>query len=266
VIKESRKPKQTPAAGAEGESISTSESLQGTAETISGADDEVEAAIVSLVRQYRAACASGDTAAIAKLYNLTEVKNPHTFMAVATIITGYQNTACYIRPGLDDASKVVFIYDDLKLADFDTLVPNLSYVYVRAATDGSFYIYPGEYDEASMSYVYDKDILELIDNLEGDTEIAGLVKTVNEKFAQTCESNSALKDYIDQLSSVSDDQKNNDEPQSTAETDTSSEPVTESGTPQTGTPDSTTPESGTPDSAAPESGTPQTAPADNTNV
>ena len=177
----------------------TADTLQGMATSLDMDNDEVNKQITSLIRQYRSACASGDVDAIARLYNTTELKNGTTFMAVATIITGYQNTECYIRPGLDDASRVVFIYDDLKLADFDTLVPNLSYVYVHAGKDGTFYIDPGTYNEETMSYEYGKDVLNLVDNLEGDSEIAELIKTVNEKFAQACDGNSELKKFIDTL-------------------------------------------------------------------
>lgn len=181
------------------DSGSVSESLQGTATDINIEDDEVTTAIVSLIRQYRSACASADVETIAKLYNVTELRNETTFMAVSSIITGYQNTECYIREGLDDVSRVVFVYDDLKLADFDTLVPNLSYLYVRAAADGSFYIYPGVYNEETMSYEYEDEILDHIDNLEGDIEISELIKDVNQKFSDTCDANKNIKEFIDKL-------------------------------------------------------------------
>lgn len=235
VMKERGKPKTETADGTKGETSAdgTPESLQGAASSVDIGDEEVKAQITSLIRQYRAACASADVGTIAALYNVTELQNETTFMAMATIITGYQNTECYIRQGLDAASWVVFIYDDLKLADFDTLVPNLSYVYVKAGTGGTFYIDPGTYNEETMSYEYDKKVLDLIDNLEGDSEIAELVKNVNQKFAQACETNSDLKAYIDKLSaSAAKEEKNNKD----SADETKPQADTETGTTDTGVP------------------------------
>lgn len=196
----------------------TAESLQGTATDISIGDDEVTVAIESLIRQYRAACASADVETIAKLYNVSQLPNETTFMAVSSIIAGYQNTQCYIREGLDDVSRVVFIYDDLKLADYDTLVPNLSYVYVRAAADGSFYIYPGIYNEELMSYEYEEEILDHIDSLESDIEIAELIKDVNQKFSDTCDANKDIKEFIDQLIAADSESKSEKKAETEAET------------------------------------------------
>ncbi len=201
-IKESgRKNDAQQSAGGETDSSDAggSESLQAAATELTMEDEEVRTQIISLIRQYRAACAAADIDTIARLYNTTELRNPTTFMAVATIITGYQNTECYIRPGLDDTSRIVFVYDDLKLADYDTLVPNLSYIYVRAGAGGSFYIDPGTFNEQKMSYEYGEDILKLVDRLENDNEIAALLKSTSEKFSQACEDNAELKAYIEML-------------------------------------------------------------------
>lgn len=211
VIKEKGRTKSDDTEIAESGDDETPDSLQASLTDIDTPDEEVRVQITSLVRRYRAACASADIDTIAQIYNTTNLRNKNTFMVMATIITGYQNTECYIRSGLDDASRVVFIYDDLKLADFDTLVPNISYIYVRAAANGEFYIDPGTYNEETMSYEYDRNILRLIDHLENDTEISELVQTVNEKFAQACEGSSSLKTYIDTLTGAVDVKETNAE-------------------------------------------------------
>lgn len=185
---------------ADSESQNTTDSIVVTENTED--KEKLEADINTLIRQYRAAFASADTDAIARIYHTDDVKTKDTIKATAQIITGYQNTVCYIRKGLDDNSKVVFIYDDLKLADIDTLVPNLSYVYARRDDTGAWYIDPGTYDEASMSYVLDKEIRSYIDDLSSDSEISALVDSVNKKFAEACKNNEALKAFMDKLTSA----------------------------------------------------------------
>lgn len=160
---------------------------------------ETEAAVNALIRQYRAALASADIDTIAKLYQTDKVQTADTITATSRVITGYMNTKCYIRSGLDEGTKVVFIYDDLQIADVDVLVPNLSYVYVKRAADGSYYIDPGTYNEETLSYEYGKDITDYVDELSNDAEISALYTDVNTKFEQICQNNQQLADFMKKL-------------------------------------------------------------------
>lgn len=160
---------------------------------------ETEEAVNALIRQYRAALASADIDTIAKLYQTDKVETADTITATSRVITGYMNTKCYIRSGLDEGTKVVFIYDDLQIADVDVLVPNLSYVYVKKAADGSYYIDPGTYNEETLSYEYDRDITDYVDELSNDAQISALYTDVNTKFEQICQNNQKLSDFMKKL-------------------------------------------------------------------
>lgn len=160
---------------------------------------QTEEAINALIRQYRAALASANIDTIAKLYQTDEVKDADTITATSRVITGYMNTKCYIRSGLEEGTKVVFIYDDLQIADVDVLVPNLSYVYVRRAADGSYYIDPGTYNEETLSYEYSKDITDYINELSSDAQISALYTDVSTKFEQICKDNQKLSDFMKKI-------------------------------------------------------------------
>lgn len=160
---------------------------------------QTEEAVNALIRQYRAALASANIDTIAKLYQTDEVKTADTITATSRVITGYMNTKCYIRSGLEEGTKVVFIYDDLQIADVDVLVPNFSYVYVRRAADGSYYIDPGTYNEETMSYEYSKDITDYINELSNDAQISALYTDVSTKFEQICKDNQKLSDFMKKL-------------------------------------------------------------------
>lgn len=173
--------------------------IQAAAESIALNDAEVKTEVIALVRNYRAALASADVETLKRIFNTHDLKNENTYLAMSMIITSYQNTECYIRKGLDDASRVVFIYDDLTLAGFDTLIPNVTVVYVRAAADGSFFIDRGIYNEETMSFQYDRRVTDLIDNLKNDGEISELIRSTNQRFSEACATNPELKNYIDML-------------------------------------------------------------------
>lgn len=160
---------------------------------------QTEEAVNALVRQYRAALAGANIDTIAKLYQTDKVANADTITATSRVITGYMNTKCYIRSGLEEGTKVVFIYDELQIADVDVLVPNLSYIYVRKAADGTYYIDPGTYNEETMSYEYGKDITDYINELSNDAEISGLYTDVNTRFEQLCSSNQKLGEFMKKI-------------------------------------------------------------------
>lgn len=169
-------------------------------------DEEARKAIIALIRQYRAACVAGDTDTIAALFGLPYLDNAAVYQAMPTIITGYQNTECYIMDGMDNASKIVFIYDDIKLSQFEVLVPNVSVLCVRAREDGTVYIDPGTYNSETSSYEYDSDMTTYMNNLKGSSDIAILIRDSNEKFAKICQTNKNLKEYFEQITTGSGEQ------------------------------------------------------------
>lgn len=170
-------------------------------ETIDLGNNKVE--ITELILDYRKAFASGDIDALAKIYNTEQVMDADTIKATANIINGYENTTCYIKDGNEKNTYVVFIYDDLKIVDIETLVPNLTYVYVMQDSDGGYYIYPGEYDTESSKYYYSDEVQSHIEQLITDEDIKTLYADVNEKFVKLCEENEDLENFVQKISNTS---------------------------------------------------------------
>lgn len=160
---------------------------------------EADATITALIKEYRTAFATADINALKTLYNTDQVMNSDIITATAKIITGYENTKCYVKDGMDDTSKVVFIYDDFKIADIDTLIPNVSYVYLKQKADGSYYIYPGEYDQSTANYVYSSEIQKYISELIKEDDIKALYTSVNEKFSKIVAEDPKVKAFVDKL-------------------------------------------------------------------
>lgn len=192
------------------ESIATDNTISGVASgstqgiAIKMNDETLKKNITALVRQYRAALATGDTDTLATLFNTDALKSPGTYTGMAEVITGYQNTECCIMNGMDDTSKIVFIYDDLTLAGIDVSVPNVTAICVRMSASGQLYIDPGTYDEDSFSYKYDDEILACINNLKGVGDAADMVRKANEKFEEACNTDPQLKQFISDMIDATD--------------------------------------------------------------
>lgn len=167
-------------------------------------DETLKKNVTALVRQYRAALATGDTETLATLFNTDALNSPGTYTGMAEVITGYQNTECCIMNGMDDTSKIVFIYDDLTLAGIDVSVPNVTAICVRMSASGQLYIDPGTYDEDSFSYKYDDETLAYINNLKGVGDAADMVRKANEKFEEACNTDPQLKQFISDMIDATD--------------------------------------------------------------
>lgn len=162
-------------------------------------DETLKKNVTALVRQYRAALATGDTETLATLFNTDALKSPGTYTGMAEVITGYQNTECCIMDGMDDTSKIVFIYDDLTIAGIGVPVPNVTAICVRMSASGQLYIDPGTYDEDSFSYKYDDETLAYINNLKGVGDAADMVRKANENFEEACNTDPQLKQFISDM-------------------------------------------------------------------
>jgi len=163
----------------------------------------IKTAINELILDYRAAFGSGDIDALANIYNMEEVIDADIIVKTANIIKGYENTTCYIKPGDVNNTYVVFIYDELRIADIEPLIPNLDYVYVMQQEDGSYYIYRGEYDKATGKYYYSNEIQAHIEQLISEEDIKALYTDVNERFAKLREEYEDLENFIQKIYAVS---------------------------------------------------------------
>ena len=200
----------------------------GTAQTES--TGEADATITALIKEYRTAFATADINALKTLYNTDQVMNSDIITATAKIITGYENTKCYVKDGMDNTSKVVFIYDDFKIADIDTLIPNVSYVYLKQKADGSYYIYPGEYDQSTANYVYSSEIQKYISELIKEDDIKALYTSVNEKFSKIVAEDPKVKAFVDKLTgSAADETKETGETKSAETTGQDGQTSSQSG-------------------------------------
>lgn len=214
------------------------DNAKNTAESVSIDDgsDAKTLAIEQLISQYRLAFATADINALKNIYNTDEIMNANIIIETAKIITGYENTKCYIKDGLDSNSNVVFVYNDLKIDGLASLVPDITYLYVKKEESlGSYYIYPGEYDSATESYIYSSEVQKYISDLIKDADIKELYATVNEKIAVLCEEDNDVKAFISKLQNANskDESNQSNTGTSTESTDAANETDSETASSET---------------------------------
>lgn len=158
-------------------------------------------AVNELIANYRKAFKEADTELLKQVYNSDEEINADILTATTQIIEDYQNTQYYTKRGLNSGEYVVFVYDELKLADINTLAPNLSVFYVKPKNDGSLYIYRGDYNAATGTFAYDETTQNYISELYKDEDVSELIATVNTKMDSACANDSDLMEFMQKVRS-----------------------------------------------------------------
>ena len=178
-----------------------------------------------LIANYRKAFKDGDTELLKEVYNSDQEINADILTSTSQIILDYQNTQYYTKRGLNTGEYVVYVYDELKLANIDTLAPNLSIFYVKPTESGSLYIYRGEYNAATGSFAYDEATKNYIDQLYQDQDVSDLISTVNTKMDSACANDADLMEFMQKVR-----QKVNLTDTDTAESDNETESQSETET------------------------------------
>ena len=77
----------------------------------------------ALVEKYYTASANGDAETIASIYKGLEETELLKAVAAADYIEEYQNITVYTKPGPVAGSYVAYVYNEVKLYDYDKAVP-----------------------------------------------------------------------------------------------------------------------------------------------
>ena len=154
----------------------------------------------TLVERYQEGLTSGNTSILKEVYNTSETISSNVLAQTSEIIENYSDTVCYTKPGLEDGSYVVFVYDHMKIHNINTTVPNLSLLYVKKNTEGQLFIYRGMKNSSTGTYEYDAATYQYIQLLSEDEEVKDLMATVYQEREAACSRDEQLRDFIDSLS------------------------------------------------------------------
>ncbi|MDY3919734.1 MAG: SH3 domain-containing protein [Candidatus Limivivens sp.] len=150
---------------------------------------ENDANILALVQQYYTAIANKDIDLYSTLVENATEEAKQTILD-ETAIESYHNIAVYSKNGPEDASYVVYIYYEAKIAGVEPLVPSMSSLYVKTREDGSLYAAdPNE----------NADVKAAIEQMKSDTDVQKLITSVQKKYNEVLNASEELQSVMKQM-------------------------------------------------------------------
>ena len=110
-------------------------------------------AVNELIEKYYAASANGDSDTITSIYKGLEETELLKAVAASDYIEDYQNITVYTKPGPIAGSYVAYVYNEVKLFDYEKVIPGLETFYICTADDGSLYINGDIVDSSEIDYL-----------------------------------------------------------------------------------------------------------------
>ncbi len=107
----------------------------------------------ALVEKYYIASANGDSDTIASIYKGLEDTELLKAVAASEYIEEYQNITVYTKAGPSEGSFVAYVYNEVKLYNYDKAIPGLETFYICTADDGSLYMNGDIVDATEIDYL-----------------------------------------------------------------------------------------------------------------
>ncbi|MCR5403727.1 MAG: SH3 domain-containing protein [Butyrivibrio sp.] len=107
----------------------------------------------ALVEKYYRASADGDRDTIVEIYKGLDDTEILKAIAASDYIENYENITVYTKPGPVEGSYVAYVYNEVKLKDYDGSVPGLETLYICTDDSGNLYINGDIADENELDYI-----------------------------------------------------------------------------------------------------------------
>ena len=105
-------------------------------------------------------------------------------------IESYDNIDVYTKKGPEDGSYIVYAYHEVKFTSIETLAPAMNEFYVKTDENGDAFIYLGEIDDETKTY---------LDNVRNSEEVMELIYSVNDDLQKAVDSDEALREFYIKL-------------------------------------------------------------------
>ena len=145
-----------------------------------------------LINEYYEASANGDSDTISSIYKGLEDTELLKAVAAANYIEGFQNITVYTKPGPIAGSYVAYVYNEVKLYDYDKAVPGLETLYICTDDEGKLYINGDIANANEIEYLrqvnVQEDVIDLNNKVateynemvNSDEKLAGLLTKMRE--------------------------------------------------------------------------------------
>ncbi len=146
--------------------------------------------INNLMNKYYSAAADGDIDAIETMRSGLDDKEKIVISKKAEYVESYPTIVCYTKPGPIDKTYLAYVNYEVKLKEFDDLVPGMNVWYVCVDDSGRYYINEDPQDDKIIEYC---KIVSVQDDVQD------LSNTVNVKYNEIMENNTELAKFMDEL-------------------------------------------------------------------
>ena len=146
----------------------------------------------ALIDKYYQACAEGDSETISQIYKGLEDTELLKAVAAADYIEAYENITVYTKPGPLVGSYVAYVYNEVKLYNYDKAVPGLETLYICTDDSGNLYI-NGDIVEGNE--------IEYLRQINVQTDVIDLNNKVAVKYNEMVSSDEVLAELLTQMRS-----------------------------------------------------------------
>ena len=148
----------------------------------------------ALIDEYYTASANGDSQTIASIYKGLEETELLKAVAAADYIEEYQNITVYTKIGPVAGSYAAYVYNEVKLYDYDKAIPGLDSFYICTDDNGKLYINGDIAESSEIEYLkqinLQADVIDLNnkvatsynDMVNSDEKLAELLTTMRSEL------------------------------------------------------------------------------------
>lgn len=144
----------------------------------------------NLMKKYYTAVADGDIASVESLRTGLDDKEKIVIRKKSEYVDNYPSITCYTKPGPLDKSYLVYVSYEVKLKEFEDLIPGMNVWYVCVDDTGKYYINEDPQDDKIIEYC---KIVSVQDDVQD------LSNTINVKYNEIMENNTDLAKFMDEL-------------------------------------------------------------------
>lgn len=144
----------------------------------------------NLMKKYYAAAANGDIATVEGLRTGLDDKERIVIQKKAEYVENYPNITCYTKPGPVENSYLVYVNYEVKLNEYEELIPGMNVWYVCVDESGKYYINEDPQDDKIIEYC---KIVSVQDDVQD------LSNTINVKYNEIMEANPDLGKFMEEL-------------------------------------------------------------------
>lgn len=155
-------------------------------------EENAHSDVNALIEKYYAASAEGDSETIAQIYKGLEDTELLKAVAAADYIEAYENITVYTKPGPLPGSYVAYVYNEVKLYDYDKAVPGLETLYICTDDSGALYI-NGDIAEGNE--------IEYLRQINVQADVIDLNNKVASKYNEMVSSDETLAELLTQMRS-----------------------------------------------------------------